>query len=193
MVIDVQQNTGGKSLLAIAAFKHFFPNIDPFAGSRLRAHPAADKMGQAFDFLFQALLDETGEEAVNVKAILDADEFVSHERINANTGKLFSTWVEFFGPNVIGADQYTTTQHYNLSDTLFDNTASLGDDAIIEDLQGNFTVYGYGINPATSSTPPYAAENIIIVSMKNIYPRIFLIFSSFQMVLAHHPVLSFWR
>lgn len=166
MVIDVQQNSGGKSLLAIAAFKHFFPNIDPYSGSRMRAHPAADKMGSAIDFLFQAVADKTGDEASTVKAILDSDEFVSSERLNANTGKLFSTWTEFFNPNVSGQGQYTTTQRYNLSNTLFDNTAMLGDDdTVIEDLKGNFTVFGYGINAAPSLVPPYAAEDIIIVSI----------------------------
>jgi hypothetical protein len=45
IVIDLQSNYGGSPLMATDRFKRFFPNINAFQGSRLRAHPAANVMG----------------------------------------------------------------------------------------------------------------------------------------------------
>ncbi|CAG8959328.1 hypothetical protein HYFRA_00013098 [Hymenoscyphus fraxineus] len=176
VVIDLQQNGGGQSLLAIAAFRHFFPNIDPYVGSRMRAHPAAYVMGKSINDLFVDIVngldpsttaddETTDEDAITLKEILYADEFVSSERINANTGKLFSTWDAFFGPNPSGGDNFTTPQRYNLSDAYFDNKAMLDDqDAVVDDLKPDYTVFGYGSNIPQSTIPPYAAEDIIILS-----------------------------
>lgn len=48
ILIDLQQNLGGDTLLANDTFKHFFPPNDTFRGSRLRAHPQADVIGNTF-------------------------------------------------------------------------------------------------------------------------------------------------
>ncbi|KAI1338347.1 hypothetical protein F5Y15DRAFT_416991 [Xylariaceae sp. FL0016] len=42
VVIDLQGNTGGQVLLAFDTFRRFFPDIEPFAGSHLRAHHPTD-------------------------------------------------------------------------------------------------------------------------------------------------------
>jgi hypothetical protein len=104
VVIDLQQNLGGQSLLAIDAFKQFFPNIDPFAGSRLRAHSSADVMGDTITTYFNGL-DTTSEDYY----ILAANEWVATDRLNANTGKNFTSWAEFFGPVSEDGDEFTTT------------------------------------------------------------------------------------
>ncbi|CAG8972123.1 hypothetical protein HYALB_00008128 [Hymenoscyphus albidus] len=154
VVIDLQQDSGGQSLLAIAAFRHFFPNIDPYVGSRMRAHPAAYVMGKSINDIFVDIIngpdpsttaddETTDEDAITLKEILYADEFVSSERINANTGKLFSNWDAFFGPNATTLDDQ---------------------DAVVDDLEPDYTVFGYGSNIPQSTIPPYAAEDIIILS-----------------------------
>jgi hypothetical protein len=166
IVIDVQSNAGGQPLLAIDAFKHFFPNIDPFAGSRLRAHHAADVIGQTTTTYFQSLSSTS-----NDFITLIASEWVATERINANTNQTFASWAEFFGPQEDNGDEFTTTQRYNLSNTLFDEAA-------VGDLNGGFVVYGYGNNSAPANAePPYAAEDIIIVS-------------SFRRILSHLDILK---
>ncbi|KAI0188435.1 hypothetical protein EV127DRAFT_497760 [Xylaria flabelliformis] len=58
VVIDVQQNVGGQPLLAIDAFQRFFPNIKPFAGSRMRAHYAADVMGSTDTGFWDSLMTD---------------------------------------------------------------------------------------------------------------------------------------
>jgi hypothetical protein len=153
VVIDVQSNSGGKTLLAIAAFKHFFPNIDPFGGSRLRATDEAFAIGQAVTAYFEEITPNS-----DSFETLITDEWVSTPRINADTGQTFTDWSEFFGPQALDGDNFTTVQRYNLSNTAFDDSAVDGDG-------GSFTVFGYGTNPAPApALPPFAAEDILMVS-----------------------------
>ncbi|KAI9767093.1 MAG: hypothetical protein M1840_005882 [Geoglossum simile] len=153
VVIDVQQNLGGQPLLAIDAFKQFFPNIDPFAGSRMRAHPSANVMGQTMTDYWDSL-DDTDDDYY----ILAANEWVATDRLNANTGQNFTSWAEFFGPNFYDGDNFSTTQRYNLSSFTFD-VAAIGEGDV------PFAVFGYGANPAPpNAAPPYAAQDIILLS-----------------------------
>lgn len=103
VVIDVQQNTGGQTLLAIDTFKHFFPNIDPFGGSRMRAHPAANVMGQTITDYFDSL-STTDQDYYG----LIGDEWVATDLINADTNQNFTSWPEFFGPHLYNGDNFTT-------------------------------------------------------------------------------------
>jgi hypothetical protein len=102
VVIDLQQNYGGQSLLAIDTFKQFFPNIDPFAGSRMRAHHAADVMGNTITQFWDGLSEDD-----ETKYDLSSDEWVITDRLNAATGRNFTNWPEFFGPNQYDGDNYT--------------------------------------------------------------------------------------
>lgn len=102
VVIDLQQNYGGQSLLAIDTFKQFFPNIDPFAGSRMRAHPSADVLGKTLTPYWDSLAEDD-----EAKYILAADEWVVTNRINPNTNSNFTSWAEFFGPNLYNGDNFT--------------------------------------------------------------------------------------
>ena len=77
--------------------------------------------------------------------------------INADTGRNFSSWPEFFGPHAYNGDLFTTTQRDNLSSTIFDEEISE------ETLSQGTVVYGFGNRTATSPQP-YAAEDIIILS-----------------------------
>ncbi|KAE8446731.1 hypothetical protein EG329_011636 [Mollisiaceae sp. DMI_Dod_QoI] len=153
LVIDLQSNAGGQPLLAIDTFKRFFPNIDPFGGSRLRAHYAADVIGQTTTTYFQSL-NSTSDGFID----LISSEWVATERIDANTSRTFDSWAEFFGPQEYNGDKFTTTQRYNLSNELFVEAA-------VGDIVDGFVVYGYGNNTAPpNAAPPYAAEDIIILS-----------------------------
>ncbi|KUJ17685.1 uncharacterized protein LY89DRAFT_747417 [Mollisia scopiformis] len=152
VVIDLQQNTGGQPLLAIDTFKQFFPNIDPFDGSRMRAHPSADVMGNTITGYFQSL-NTTDEDYY----ALIGDEWVATDLINANTNQNFTSWAEFFGPHLYNGDNFTTVQRYNLSSILFDDAAT--------NTNFSFAVYGYGANPApANASPPWAAEDIVLLS-----------------------------
>lgn len=163
-MIDVQSNGGGLPLLAIDTFKQFFPDIDPFSGSRMRATSAGNIMGQtittmAENVVGQAITDIF--QGVNLtQHRLDAsDEWAAIERIDANTDKDFTSWEEFFGPHPYDGDEFTTVQRYDLSNTEFVQ-ASVGFP------NETFIVHGYGADSnIAQDTPPFAAEDIIIVRL----------------------------
>ncbi|MCJ1473175.1 hypothetical protein MMC13_001826 [Lambiella insularis] len=146
VVIDLQQNTGGNPLLAFDAFKQFFPTVDPFGGSRLRAQPKADILGNTFTNYYSPALNETFYDA------LSASDWVATDRINANTNQNFTSWGEFFGPHLYNGDNFTTTQRENLSSNIFDEVAS-----------GGIVVYGFADRPANTSQP-YASQDIVILT-----------------------------
>lgn len=146
VLIDLQQNLGGDTLLAIDTFKHFFPSQDTFRGSRLRAHPTADVIGNTFTTFYA-----TGKSANSSEYdALSVSDFVSTDRLNAGTDQNFTSWGEFFGPHEYNGDSFTTVQRENITSSLFDNEA-LGID-----------IYGASI-PATNPQL-YNPENIIILS-----------------------------
>ena len=154
----------------------------------MRAHFAGDVMGQTITTYFEGLNDTDSYPLV-------ADEWVVTDRINAETNRTFSSWAEFFGPHAFDGDEFTTTQRYNLSDTAF-----------VEGAVGypneTFTIYGYDNEPSpANNAPPFAAEDIIIVSslassLHSIRPsskNVMLTLFSSPMAYANPPVLSSWK
>ena len=146
ILIDLQQNLGGDTLLAVDTYKHFFPANDTFRGSRLRAHPTADVIGNTFTTYYQ------NNESANssVYDALSVSDWVSTDRLNAETGQNFTSWAEFFGPHQYNGDYFTTVERENITSSLFD-TEALGID-----------IYGASV-PATSPQL-YDPGNIILLS-----------------------------
>lgn len=103
VVIDLQNNFGGDILLAYDVFKQFFPRVDPYGGSRLRAHSPANSMGKAISSYFETLRP-TDSDYIS----LFTNEWVSINRVNDNTNRNFTSWAEFFGPNQKSKDMFTT-------------------------------------------------------------------------------------
>lgn len=104
VVIDVQQNYGGDVFLAVDTFKQFFPAQEPSGGSRMRAHYAANTMGDSITDYWNSL-DDTYEDWDNFYD----DEWLSSTRINAETNRLFNSWTGFYGPHLANGDSFTTT------------------------------------------------------------------------------------
>ncbi|KAJ8109362.1 hypothetical protein ONZ43_g6159 [Nemania bipapillata] len=148
VVIDLQQNRGGQVLLAVDTFKQFFPNIQPFGGSRMRAHRATNVMGEAMTDFFNQLPATDPDYAT-----LSTVEWVATTRIDAETNSNFTSWSQFFGPIVSGDDAFTKTQRFNLSSEVFvDN---------LVDNEGNFSIIS---TPNQAATPPWVPEDIIIMA-----------------------------
>ena len=153
IIIDLQRNLGGSDILAIDAFKQFFPSIDAFNGARLRANDFGDALGNTFTTYYNTQqMNESFYEA------LSADAWVASVYLNAATGANFSSWPEFFGPHPDHGDLFTTIQRNNLSSIIFDENAS--DDS---DTSSGIVVYGYG-NRSATSPQPFAADQIILLS-----------------------------
>ena len=148
VIIDVQRNTGGDDLLATDTFKEFFPTIDPFGGSRLRAQATVDALGNTFTHYYDntdpAQMDPPYE-------VLSASDWTATDYLNAATGQNFTSFGEFFGPNPDHGDLFTTVQRENLSSVIYDEGAE------------GIVVFGYG-NRTTTAAPPFAAKDVIILS-----------------------------
>ena len=153
IIIDLQRNQGGSDLLAVDAFKQFFPSIDPFNGARLRANDFGDSLGTTFTTYYTTQqLNESFYEA------LSADVWVAPVYLNAATGANFTSWPEFFGPHPDRGDLFTTVQRDNLSSIIFDENAT--DDS---DTSSGIVIYGYG-NRSATSPQPFSADQIILLS-----------------------------
>ncbi|MCJ1321598.1 hypothetical protein MMC15_006943 [Xylographa vitiligo] len=149
IVIDLQQNYGGTRLLATDTFKQFFPSIDPFAGSRARAHPTADILGNSYTTFYNTYVD-----TFNATYL---DYFVTNPwpapvYLDAATGENFITWPEYFGPTQDRLDFFTTIQRDNLSNIVFDEQNAYE------------VIFGYANRTVTNTAPPFAAEDIILLT-----------------------------
>ena len=114
VLIDLQQNYGGSRLLATDTFKHFFPAIDPYSGSRERAHKTADVLGNTYTRYYKSNLGTLNESFVDY---LSADPWVAPNFLNAATGHPFETWAEYFGPHEDRLDYFTTIVSNSSVDT----------------------------------------------------------------------------
>ncbi|KAI4676907.1 uncharacterized protein J4E84_009207 [Alternaria hordeiaustralica] len=148
VIIDLQQNSGGLVFLAYDTFKQFFPNLEPNGASRQRSHELSNRLGSAYtEWWEHSGHDQT--ENYNWAS----SEWIVTNRINTATGKTFSSWDEFYGPEISDGDKFSGSQQYNLSDENFDYSA--------------FGDYPYGYEPRdhlTNSTPPWAPEHIVILT-----------------------------
>ncbi|KAF2130075.1 hypothetical protein P153DRAFT_315688 [Dothidotthia symphoricarpi CBS 119687] len=110
VVIDLQQNTGGAVELAFSTFKRFFPDLEPFAGSRRRHHQLGNTIGEAYTAYFNGLTPEDAEYNDTL-----ADEWVITPRLNAALDDNFTSWSEYSGPVQANGDSFSLTERYNLS------------------------------------------------------------------------------
>jgi hypothetical protein len=106
VIIDLQQNPGGTVVLAYDTFAQFFPQTEPFAGSRRRSHPLANVVGTVTTAWWDTL-DPNDATEVDDWEIGITDEWVITPRLNAETGKNFENWDEYAGPKTTLGDQFS--------------------------------------------------------------------------------------
>ncbi|KAF9631369.1 hypothetical protein BFW01_g2231 [Lasiodiplodia theobromae] len=150
VIIDLQQNSGGAIFLAIDTFKRFFPNIEPFAGSRRRSHPLADELGEVSTNWWGTL--DRNDPATEIYLQHARDEWVITNRLNAETDKTFSSWSEYYGPRSFNGDAFSEIERYNLSDYSFDLSA-FGD-----------VPYSYNSSDKPPSSGEWLPEDIVILT-----------------------------
>lgn len=118
VIIDLQQNGGGQIALAFEVFRQFFPNTDPYAGSRMRSHYLMNEFGTTQNAYYSTLTPDSDDFPE-----FEASEFVATDRINAETEQNFTSWRQFYGPLRENEDTFSRVERYNLSNYYFVNYA----------------------------------------------------------------------
>ncbi|KAF2761056.1 hypothetical protein EJ05DRAFT_473618 [Pseudovirgaria hyperparasitica] len=153
VVIDLQQNPGGSVFLAYDTFKQFFPELEPFAGSRRHIQDMANFLGTVHTTYWDSLANSDDEVAQYNRSLLAADEWVITDRLNADTKAKFQSWAEYAGPRTFLDTTYSLTERYNLSD--LDFAAAAFD---------NWVAYGYGPENQISTERPWNPEDIVLLT-----------------------------
>lgn len=109
VVIDLQQNSGGLTFLALSTFKRFFYAQEPYTGSRIRSHELANILGTTYSEWWDGV--EVGEAGAEneLYQYFASSEWVATNRINAATGDNFSSWKEYYGPIAERGDTFSRT------------------------------------------------------------------------------------
>jgi hypothetical protein len=110
VVIDLQQDEGDTFLLAYSVFQQFFPSIVPFAGINLREHQLADIMGSSVTSYYDSLDDDSYAHQ-NSSAV----EWIATTRLNAETGRNFTSWKELYDPGPDNVDSFSSPIRLNTS------------------------------------------------------------------------------
>ncbi|KAF3048651.1 hypothetical protein E8E11_009174 [Didymella keratinophila] len=149
VVIDLQQNQGGTIELAFSTFRRFFPEVNPFAGSRRRNHYLGDVLGEAYTAHFDTL-PANDSEYTN----LLADEWVITPRINAASGQNFTSWSEYRDSTEYNGDSLSLTERYNLSS--YDYALALFDGWVPLDYTPEYSL--------DRSSQPFKTEDMVILT-----------------------------
>ena len=141
LVIDLSTNYGGTIDYGLDLFKLFFPNKEMYTATRFRAHEAMDLVGQA---LAQVPIS-------NMKVQNQFPSYVRSAMARPNQKGGFKTWAELFGPHEeLGTNMSSLMAVENFT------LASVQSDHI----------RGYGPDKQNTTVPPFAAENILLVSTR---------------------------
>jgi len=166
VVIDLQQNMGGDVGLAFTTFRQFFPGQTPFAGSRRRTTALANMVGEAFTGYWLGL-----SQGADNKEDFQASEWVIPVRLNAATGRNFSSWREYSGPVRANGDFFSLTVRDRKTQQLGESLLLTSSFQERYDL-GNpvFAVENFGediptklLANSTQREPPWGARNIVLV------------------------------
>lgn len=106
VVIDLQRNSGGLTVLAFDTFFRFFPHLQTFAGSRSRSHELGNIIGNVTTNWFDSL-DPNNETQYDDWIDNYSDDWVITTRLNAETGKNFQNWEEYVGNRSAFGDHFT--------------------------------------------------------------------------------------
>lgn len=137
MVIDVSANGGGDVLSGYDLFHIFFPQTPLYSATRFRSHDAINYMGQAL-----ATVNESQPELFQLNIALGS-------QVKPDQKTHFATWEDMYGPYLL---------HEIPSSALY----ATFDFNLVSD--ANEPVVGYGGVPLPFSKPPFAAEDIVILT-----------------------------
>jgi hypothetical protein len=147
LVIDLRGNGGGFIDMGFELFKQLFPTVEPYGGARYRAHDAYK--------ILAAALAATDANATMKQLDIETYETAEYSTFVWNNvldvdHKDFKSFDNYYGPNTINNDQFTSIFRYNFSNHIGGHTMSPG-----------FNLTGYA--PEPTPTQPFKPENIVLV------------------------------
>ncbi|GKT89011.1 peptidase S41 family protein [Colletotrichum tofieldiae] len=118
IVVDLQKNYGGSTGIALLLFRELFPGIDPFTGSQRRSHELGNFLGSATTRIYEEMAAGDDDEKDTALALM-ADEWVITTRLNAETGRNFTSWEQYQGPRQEKDDEFSLVEEYDLKNPTF--------------------------------------------------------------------------
>jgi hypothetical protein len=155
LVIDLRGNGGGRVFLGYDLFKQLFPSMDPYGASTFRANQAFNITGLFFtEYLSNvtyedALADFEASGLQSNLASLWYSIFNYKNAINID-GSNFTSWEDYFGPEVRNGDNFTVPQRKDLNNFFSDDLS--------------IDVTGYRTRADKLNTKqPFEADNIVLL------------------------------
>ena len=155
LLLDLQGNSGGSTLDSVDTFKHLFPQVEPFAGSRLRSNPVANTLGTLYSEQFKQAVQQNNSCLVDAASTIP---WVAQSWDNAATGQPFASWQEMGKPYADNGDFFLQTQLFNLSNPVQDIVST------------GYVIYDYADRVNASAQQPFAPEDVAIVSPSHHFP-----------------------
>ncbi|KAH7073578.1 hypothetical protein BKA63DRAFT_36235 [Paraphoma chrysanthemicola] len=150
LVIDLRGNGGGTIDMGFELFKQLFPTIEPYGAARYRAH-------EAFHY-YSALVADVALEGDDKdgKIGMDWDDadygiqstFLWSNILDKNLQK-YKSYKDYYGPQTINGDTFTSIRRYNFSNNLGGHT-----------LSASLTGYNQFKN---IKTQPFQSDDIVII------------------------------
>lgn len=151
LVIDVQGNPGGSVATGYGIFKQLFPDIWPYGAATLRAHEGLDVLGTFYTQLDAELYKE---EPNNITLLQSADYYQQYNPTvwQNDSGQLYGSWSEFYGPVDTGVGNYTNLIRWDLNSTNY----LVGSNGLV--------IPGFGNETGILSPSPFTSDNIILLT-----------------------------
>ena len=141
LIIDLRGNGGGSVELAYDTFKQLFPTMEPYGAVRAHAHEAYNLLG--------SLASAVSPYAPGVNALSPAANPLVNYQLNVDVNNQnFESWTDFYGPDTIHGDNFTSLFRQNLTNTLSTNL---------------FPVAGYS-NSSSLTPQHFTAENMVMLT-----------------------------
>jgi hypothetical protein len=140
IIIDLQNNGGGVVESGFALLSVFFPNETIYSGTRFRAHDAMNFIGTFFN------AEDNSENPLVTSSGLYVPDVVKPDQVST-----FKSWKDLFGPyNAGGIPSSALVAEFDFADDANPVSNPINTD-------------GLG-GPLNARTPPFAPEDIVIVS-----------------------------
>lgn len=144
LLIDLTGNPGGILNAGFGLFSEIFPGKEMYLGTRFRSHEAADSLGRVLSHM-------SNSSTLNV-GLKEANPYIPQLQVTPDQNNDFESWEDLYGPHkVLNTDMSSLFASFNF-------TAASKKESPLN---------GYGNIPLSPKTPPFAPEDITLVSTCN--------------------------